>query len=143
MVRWPDYLLIGAAKSGTTAVARYLQQHPEVFLTEPKEPRYFAFAGSSLEIPGLPKSRRREYYTDEASYLALYSGAGGKKAAGEASVSYISEAGTAERIYARVPEVKILAILRDPVERAYSNFLFLRALGLEPIADFEEALAAE
>ena len=143
MSRWPDYLLIGAAKSGTTAVARYLQQHPDVFLTEPKEPRYFAFAGSSLEMPGLPKWMRREYYTDEASYLRLYAGAAGRKAAGEASVSYISEAGTAERIHARAPEVKILAILRDPVERAYSNFLFLRSRGLEPIADFEEALAAE
>jgi len=141
---WPNFLLIGAAKSGTTSVYRYLQQHPQVFLSSPKEPRFFAFEGSRLDYAGLRGDGwRHEFYTDRERYLELFAGVRAEKAVGEASVMYLSEPGTAERIRRYVPDMKIMAILRDPVERAYSNFAFMRAEGREPIADFEEALRAE
>jgi hypothetical protein len=143
-MRWPSFLLIGAAKSGTTAVYRYLQQHPQVFLSEPKEPRFFAFEGHPLDFKGLRgDSWRREFYTTRDRYLALFAGAGDRHAVGEASVMYLSEAGTAARIHRYVPEMKIMAILRDPVERAFSNFVYLRAEGRESVEEFGDALRAE
>lgn len=142
-MNWPTFLLIGAAKSGTTALYRYLQQHPEVFLTTPKEPRFFAFEGQTPTFNGLRGTEwKKDFRTRREDYQALFTGAEGK-AAGEASVMYLSEPGTAERIRRYVPDVKLMVILRNPVERAYSNFAYMRAEGREPIADFSEALEAE
>lgn len=141
---WPNFLLIGAAKSGTTSVYRYLQQHPQVFLSEPKEPRFFAFEDHPLDFAGLRDvAWKREFYTNRERYLALFAGAGARPAVGEASVMYLSEAGAAERIHRYVPEMKIMAILRDPVERAYSNFVYMRAERREEIESFDAALDAE
>jgi len=98
---WPNFLLIGAAKSGTTAVYRYLHQHPEIFLSTPKEPRFFAVEGHPVN------------------------GARGRRAVGEASVMYLSEAGAAERVHRFVPGVKIVAILCDPARTRREMFAFL------------------
>lgn len=141
---WPNFLLIGAAKSGTTAVYRFLQQHPQVFLSEPKEPRFFAFENHPLNFGGpCDEAWKREFYTDRDRYLALFDAAGDLSAVGEASVMYLSEPGTAARIHKYAPDMKIMAILRDPAERAYSNFVYMRAEGREDIEDFDSALRAE
>ena len=73
-------------------------------------------------------------------YRALFEGARGEKAVGEASPLYIYAPGTAERIKRYVPEAKIVALLRNPVDRAYSAFLYAVRIGVEPLTDFSWVL---
>ena len=90
--------------------------------------------------PGAPRTPR---ITDIEQYMELFEGAKPGMAAGESSVSYLYSAEAPDRIRHYVPDVRLIAILRNPVERAYSAFMYLRERGTEPYADFMEALAAE
>lgn len=141
---WPNFLIIGAAKSGTTALYQYLIQHPEVFMTEPKEPHYFAFPGQKLAFrgPGDAETINAKSITDESAYQALYRTARAK-AMGEASVSTLYYEGTAERILAVAPKARLIAVLRNPAKRAFSAFSFMRTRLFEPESEFARALAAE
>ena len=76
-------------------------------------------------------------------YQRLFSGASPSQARGEASTLYMAVPGTAERIRDAVPDVRLVAILRNPVDRAFSSFLHCRRAGREPIADFNEAMQHE
>lgn len=105
---WPDFALIGAAKCGTTALAQMLGEHPELFITDPKEPGYFA---------GLPLFTRE-------TYQQLYADAG-SRLKGEASVHYSSRdafPGTCERLHTTCPDLKILYVIREPFARVRSHF---------------------
>jgi len=140
----PNFLVIGAAKSGTTALYHYLKQHPEIFLSQLKEPRFFAFEGQKLDFRGPgDKAYRERIITDFEDYCRLFDGAEKNQAVGEMSPLYLSQPGTAARIARRLPGVKLIAILRHPAERAYSQFLMHRRDGHEPLRDFADALAAE
>ena len=141
---WPNFLLIGAAKAGTSSVFAYLGQHPEVFVSPVKEPNYFALAGQRVAYAG-PGDMivNRASITDEPRYRALFRGAAGAKAVGEASTLYLYAPGAAAAIHQDVPEARIIAILRDPTERAYSSFLHMRRDGRESVESFEEALDLE
>ena len=92
----PNFLIIGAAKSGTTSLWSYLKQHPEVFMCKPKEPNFFIFEG--LKLPhylgnGYEKTLIRKFYknrvTNFKSYQELFQDAGEAKAISEASVRYL------------------------------------------------------
>jgi hypothetical protein len=143
MARLPDFFLVGAPKAGTTALWRFLQAHPEVWMSPVKEPNYFAreIRVENFE-PGLrrrvEKAQRkfRKYLdapvldrraggivTEWEDYLRLFAGAGGRKAAGEASVCYLWSSTAAEGIAGKIPQAKIFMLLRDPAERAYSEYL--------------------
>ena len=141
----PNFLVVGAAKSGTTSLYQYLNQHPEVYMSPVKEPHFFAFEGERLRFPspGSEKGINLKSVTDESKYRALFEGVSGERAVGEASTSYLYYPGTAERIKHRVPEAKVIAVLRDPAERAYSTFLALTLIGREPFRDFSRALEVE
>lgn len=140
----PTFLVIGTAKAGTTSLYDYLRQHPAVFMSPVKEPRFFAYDGRPLPAGGPGGERLHgRTVTDPAAYEALFDGADGKEARGEASPLYLYSAHAAERIAARVPEARLVAILRDPAERAFSHYLHLRRDGLEPAATFADALARE
>jgi len=143
-MRLPNFLIIGAPKCGTTTLYHYLVQHPDVFLSQDKEPKFFAYEGGVPAFVG-PGDQERERRTivDWESYCRLFSTATVERAVGEASVIYLYHPEAAHRIRHRVPDVKLVAILRDPVERAYSNFLHQRLRLREPLADFEAALEAE
>lgn len=140
----PNFLIIGAAKSGTTSLYRYLGQHPEVYANV-KEPGYFALAGKLLNYsgPGDQNGFVRRAITDQGAYEALFAGVTAEKAYGEASVLYLYSQEAPIRIKKTIPHVKLIAILRNPVERAYSGYLHLRRDGREPLANFADALAAE
>ena len=140
----PNFLIIGAAKSGTTSLYRYLGQHPEVYANV-KEPGYFALAGQRLNYsgPGDQNGFVRRAITDPAAYEALFEGVTNEKVYGEASVLYLYSQEAPLRIKKTIPQVKLIAILRNPVERAYSSYLHLRRDGREPLANFVDALAAE
>lgn len=139
----PNFFLVGAHKAGTTAVARFLGQHPEVFMSPVKEPRYFALAGESRTFtgPGDPANSFDRHR--EEDYRELFGGVEAEKAVGEASTIYLYHRDAAENIRRRVPEARIIAILRQPVDRAYSNFLHCRRDGQESYEDFLDALKQE
>lgn len=132
----PNFFIVGAAKAGTTSLYHYLGQHPDVFMPDDKEPWYFCNLGEPA-----PNSSKK--YSDLGAYLALFAGAGDCKAIGEASVSYLSSPGAAERIYARYPDARIIIVLRNPADRVYSWYNFLCQYGVEPGLSLERALADE
>lgn len=141
----PNFLIIGAAKSGTSSLAYYLSCHPQVHVSQVKEPRFFAFEPG--EVPAFRGPGDREGYSDSVTdleeYKNLFAQGGGKPARGEASAAYLYEPGAARRIRSAIPDAKLIVILRDPPERAFSNYLHLRRDGREQVKDFRTALELE
>jgi len=143
---FPNFFVIGAAKSGTTSLHHYLGQHPDVFVSLAKEPRFFAFHPEpAWEMAG-PRDAEwlrtsKEFVVEEDAYRAMFAGAC-ERARGESSVVYLDTPVAAERIAARVPDARIIALLRDPADRAWSQYLQNRRYGLEPYT-LRAALAVE
>jgi hypothetical protein len=138
----PNFLIIGAAKSGTSALFRYLRQHPDIYMSPVKEPYYFAFMGNQPDTrgPGDVVNDSIIHYDD---YVALFDGVTTEAAIGEASPSYMYIPETAERIRDQLPDAKLIAILRQPADRAFSAFMHVVRDERETIIDFRKALAAE
>ncbi len=129
---WPNFFIVGVAKAGTTSLAAWLRQHPEVFIPKLKEPRYFSHDLADPGVHNVVRSRE--------AYLALFARAGRYKARGEASTSYFTHwRHVPERIKEAVPEARIIILLRDPVERAYSSYLMMVRRGDEKLP-FAEAV---
>lgn len=143
----PTFLILGAMKAGTTALYTQLGTHPEVFLSPVKEPNYFAFAGQDLNfqapIDRRPDGINHTSITDWDAYRALYDAADPDQARGEASHTSLYWPDAAENVKRHVPDARLIAILRDPVERAYSEYLHFRRDGDEPLDSFAAALDAE
>ena len=142
----PNFLIIGAAKSGTSALFEYLKQHPQIYVSSPlKEPHFFAFEGKRPNFQGPGDQELYDYIgvSDIEVYRALFRGATKEVAIGEASVYYLYLPRARDRIRHYVPDVKLIAILRDPAERAYSNFLHMIRDDKESLSDFAQALQAE
>ena len=137
----PNFLLIGAAKSGTTALHAYLQQHPDIFLASPKELRFFSYTGPYPE--DLEEKYIHRGVTTLEEYQRHFEDPGSARIIGEASPMYLYTPGTAERIKNLIPDVKLLAILRNPVDRAFSAFTHALRDWTETEASFEEALKKE
>lgn len=132
----PNFFLIGAPRAGTTSLWQYLRSHPDVYMPATvagKEPSYFC---------DLTPPWARAYRTFD-TYLSLFGGARRQPMIGDASTNYLVAPESAARIHAQYPDAKILAILRNPADRAYSTYRFLCSLGLESAASFEKALARE
>ncbi|MEB3230035.1 MAG: sulfotransferase [Leptolyngbyaceae bacterium] len=132
----PNFLIIGAMKAGTTSLYRYLKQHPQVFMSPVKEPNFFALEGEVLDDP-------RVTVTDLPSYQGLFTGVTDEVAIGEASVRYLYSPKAAARIHHYIPDAKLLVVLRNPVERAFSAYVYQFSRGSDLLTDFGEALAAE
>ena len=132
----PNFLIIGAQKAGTTSLYQYLDQHPQIYMSPIKEPNFFATEG---DIP----DPRRPSVNDIEAYRELFRGVSHEKAVGEASPWYLYSQRAPGRIKHHVPDARLIAILRDPVERAYSQFLHFVRDGREPITDFSQALDRE
>jgi hypothetical protein len=138
----PNFLIIGAAKSGTTALYRYLYDHPQIFMSERKELHYFSYPETSKLTRG-PDTYHRIAVSTLDEYKNCFSKVKDEIAIGEASPSYLYLPGTAQRIKKTIPDVKLIAILRNPVDRAYSAYMHAIRDGWEPISDFYSALAQE
>ncbi|WP_334142923.1 sulfotransferase [Rhabdothermincola sp.] len=141
----PDFVIAGAAKSGTTALYQYLAEHPRLFLTDPKEPHYFALAGTrpAFTGPGDDRTINRLAVTDRGRYLALYEGAAPGSLRGEASVSTLYDEDAPRRLHEHNPAARVICILRDPADRAFSAYSFMRTRTFEPCEQFEQALDDE
>jgi hypothetical protein len=141
---WPNFFIAGAPKAGTTALYEFLRQHPQVYLSPIKEPTFFARADlvswrwreETFRAIARDRETLAEYLAgpmretcywrlvlDEADYLRLFAGARHRPAVGEASVSYFWQPHAADSIAARVPDARLIFVLRDPAERTYSQYL--------------------
>ncbi len=142
----PNFFIVGAAKSGTTSLYYYLKQHPEIFMSPIKEPNYFS---SDID----PKKFKKKYKTvmdtdltgyfnqpclremhiafvkNWEDYTKLFRAVRGEKAVGEISNSYLYSKEAAKNIKSAVPKAKIIMILRNPIERAYSHYLMDLKIG--------------
>lgn len=129
----PNFFIVGAPRCGTASMYLYLKQHPEIYVSVLKEPQFFG-----QDLPPVPHGIR-----DEDVYLELFEGANGRALRGEASVWYLSSLQAPYEIRAFSPDAKILILLREPAQMAYSlHSLYLRT-GNEELESFEDALAAE
>ncbi|HEV2124502.1 MAG TPA: sulfotransferase [Chloroflexota bacterium] len=133
----PNFFIVGAPKCGTTALYRYLAQHPDVFMPTNKEPKFFC--------PDLDTGSERDaevFVRDLESYLALFAEANGARCVGEATTFYMYSRDAARNIHAFCPEARIIVMLRNPVDVMYALHEERLYNGNEDIADFQEALQA-
>jgi hypothetical protein len=136
--RMPDFFIVGHEKCGTTALYKMLQAHPQVFMPERKEPRFFSWdLRASPPRPGadVPDTLER--------YLELFAPAEPTQRVGEASPQYIRSPGAAARIAAAQPEARIIAIFREPVAFLRSFHIQAVRSRLETERDLRRALALE
>lgn len=147
----PNFILFGAPKAGTTALHQALDQHPEVWMSQNKEPAFFSSPpphgendkGWQAETDPTGDRFRRTVVNDPEKYLALFDGVTDEKAIGEATITYLRSFIACRRLSRLLPDVKLVAVLRQPAERAWSNYWYLVQGGLEPAPTFEAALADE
>jgi len=139
-----DFSLIGMPKAGTTVLWHWLRQHNEVFLPDLKEPGYFAFAEGQLMPSQGPLDRHywSKVVTDQAAYEELFQEANGRLC-GDASPIYALCPEALAAIARLNPAAKIVLVLRDPAQRAFSQYAHHRRDGLEPCKTLQEALRQE
>jgi hypothetical protein len=138
----PNFLIIGAAKSGTTALYQFLLEHPEIYMSPDKEPHYFALSRKTITFTGPGSDYLNSRIRTLSEYERLFADVTNERAVGEASTQYLYFPWTALNIRHHLPDVKLIAILRNPVDRAYSAYLHRVKRGLEQLS-FEDALADE
>lgn len=155
----PNFLIIGAPKSGTTSLYKYLKEHPQIYMSAVKEPAFFAFEGMNLDRSGGPfeegvKHRPAEslkWYEERISvsithlkdYQELFEGVSNEIAIGEASPSYMYFSRSPERIHHYIPDAKLIAILRHPADRVYSSMVHRAQFGLDTLSDLNEVIEKE
>ena len=125
----PNFFLLGAGKCGTTSLYHALKQHPQIHMSEVKEPSFFSSGFQVIKNP--------------IEYFNLFPEQEGKLRYGEASHVYFTAPETAPVLRQLFPDAKFVLILRNPVNRAYSLYRHMRRMGVEPIATFEQALETE
>jgi Sulfotransferase family len=141
----PNFLVVGAAKAGTTSLWDFLRRHPQVYMPSGiKETNFFALEGTGADYkgPGDDYYVNRLAITDRATYEGLFEGVTDQVAVGEVTPIYMCHPDAPPRIKACIPGVKIIAILRNPVDRAFSSYLHLVRDGRESL-DFAAALGQE
>lgn len=156
--RLPNFILAGAPTSGTTSLHHYLGQHPQVYMSPIKEPTTFA-AADMLAHPDFRRTidRKKEalqaylagprvesprfWVTEWKDYVRLFDNVRDETAIGDGSVSYFWLPGAARAIHEKIPDVKLIFFLRDPVDRLFSWYLM--TLQTEPQVKFRDRLQRE
>ncbi len=138
----PNFLIIGAQRAGTTSLYRYIEQHPKIYVSPLKEPQFFALEDDGPDFRG-PYPKSIKLVTNMEAYLSLFRDVSDETAIGEGSTWYLYSQKAPERIRRNIANVKVVAMLRHPAERAYSNFLHCIRLGIEPLGDFVQAIREE
>ena len=140
----PDFLVAGVPKAGTTALHAALSRHPGLYLSPVKEPKFFLTDGPPPTRGGPGDVLTyREHIWQRARYEALFDAAPPGALRGEATPFYLYDPGAMLRIHRLIPNAKLIVIVRDPVERAHSNWTHLWSAGLEPVGNFVQACAEE
>src|SRR5262249_20365906 len=135
-IRKPNFFIVGAPKCGTTSMANYLSWHPRIFVSAVKEPHYFA-----RHTWRNPNDRLIPSYRNSLEhYLKLFQDVPEDSlAVGEASVRYLMNRKSLEEIAEFAPDARIIAMLRNPVDLAYSLHSELLKHYMEDVEDFEKA----
>ena len=139
----PNFLIVGAARSGTTALHGLLDQHPDIFMSHQKE-LYFLASDTPPDFQGPGDDIVNNIWIktwDE--YRSVFAEAKNEKAVGEATPYYLCARQAPRLIKRYLPDAKLIMILRDPVSRAFSSYMFMRQYGWERKASFGSALAKE
>ncbi|QZY30224.1 sulfotransferase family protein [Nocardioides coralli] len=123
----PTFVIAGAQKCGTTSLSEALRKHREIHISRPKELHFFD----------------RRYRRGLEWYESQFTPRPHHRQVGEATPAYMYDPVARERLGATLPEARILVILRNPVDRAYSHYWHKRRLGDETLETFEEAIEAE
>jgi Sulfotransferase domain len=140
----PDFLIAGAPKAGTTALHAALSPHPGLYLSKVKEPKFFLSDGPPPAEGGPGDVQTyQEHVWRRADYEALFAPAPAGTLRGEATPFYLYDLAAHDRIKNLTPNAKLILLLRDPVDRAHSNWTHLWNAGLEPEPDFLTACRAE
>lgn len=137
-LKGPDFFIVGAPKCGTTAMADYLGQHPDIGMCPRKETHYFVG-----DLRPRMKTKRGQGPLSAERYTGLFADLQGERRRGEASVWYLYSPTSATEIRDFCPEASIVVMLRNPVEMLpslHSEFVYV---GIEPVEDFETALALD
>lgn len=125
----PNFFILGAAKSGTTSLYNYLNQHPGIYLSPVKEPTFFC--------------EEFQIISDPISYFKLFDDVTTERIVGEASHAYLTSPSTPRVLRGLFPSARFVVILRNPADRAFSLYHHMRRSGYEYINSFEKALEAE
>jgi hypothetical protein len=133
--RQPNFFIVGAPKSGTTAMHVYLSEHPDIYMADYKEPHYF---GEDLLGPRMTLFRGKK-----KKYLSIFADARYEKWVGESSIWYLYSRTAAREIHTFDRNARILIMLRSPLEMIYSYYSQAVYTGNEVLPTFEEALAIE
>lgn len=138
--RLPSFLVLGPPKAGTTTIYQLLKQHPKIFLSKLKEPRFFIYENKII-----PKNDpvNRNTITNLNDYVALFKNVESKQLIGDISPGYFASAAAVSNIYRYIPKAKLLVSLRNPVDRAYSHFSFARMKGFESDLSIISAIEKE
>jgi len=140
----PNFLIIGAAKGGTTTLHYVIDQHPEIYMSPMKEPSFFWAYGSQVRLVGPGAEVLKHRYVDDFNqYQKLFAGVTTEKAIGESSVRYLAHPSAPASIHKFIPQAKLVLVLRQPADRAFSAFMHYLRDGMEPCSDFSEALAQD
>ena len=137
----PNFIVIGAMKSATTSLYTYLKQHPEIFMTKIKEPMFFNNYKQNLDYKVLGSKSKK--LTTLEDYWLMFEDVSSEKAIGAASPAYIYNKKAPQLIKENLQNVRIIAILRQPVDRAYSNYLHVVRADKENSNSFEESIEKE
>ncbi|TPE48411.1 sulfotransferase family protein [Amaricoccus solimangrovi] len=133
----PNFLIIGAPKAGTTSLYDYMREHPQIFMSDPKETRFFAYRGQGGDRTRWPVQSLEEYE-------ALFAPVRDEIAIGEATPHYLIYPHVAERIHDLLPEARLIASLRNPVDRSYSVYqMNLRNQGTNTGLPYAEAIRSD
>ncbi|MCF8232541.1 MAG: sulfotransferase [Bacteroidales bacterium] len=155
----PNFFIIGAAKAGTTSLYEYLKQHPDIYFSPVKEPNYFS---TDIQVEHFSNTYKKNTFLDTEEYFSkksleplqltfvrkaehyrrLFEDVRHEKAIGEASTSYLYSAVAAQNIKAYYPRARIVAILRNPIQRAISHYQMALRYGHTHLG-FRQAIEAD
>lgn len=141
----PNFIVIGVAKGGTTSLYRYLDQHPQIFMYADKGTNFFGYEDARAwkwHDEGEPPLLRHFHVRSFAEYEAAFADVTNELAVGEVSPQYFRSPTAARRIHEHMPDVKLVASLRNPAERAFSGFLMRTRRGVK-VRDAYQELTAE
>jgi len=141
-MKLPNFIIIGAAKAGTSSLHYYLQQHPEIYMSPVKETNFLALEGEDLKYNGPDQGINKTSITTLKEYQKQFNLVDKERAIGEASPIYLDSKKAIYNINKYVPEAKMIVILRNPIERAFSSYSHLLREDLETFS-FKEALNKE
>ncbi len=140
----PNLFVIGAQRAGSTSMWRYLRAHPEIYMAEVKEPGFVCFdAGRPVFSHAGDPTFFDQIVTDADEYSSLFQPGAHARYRGESSSFYLYFEESRRALAERYPDARFVVILRDPVDRAWSSYVYLRRLGGEPLDDFGAALESE